>query len=108
MTDILTYLIETKCLAQIIKIFPVSNLESKYDSVSDLQHNSFGTGNISTNDGMSATNILNETHQIEKCLFTQFFIIAIDRDRAERLGEMIKTTGHQLYETYNRNKQFFN
>lgn len=44
----------------------------------------------------------------EEMLFMQYLGMAIDRDRAERLGEMIKTTGHQLYDTYNRNKQFFN
>lgn len=44
----------------------------------------------------------------EEVLFTQYLSMAIDRDRAERLSDMIKTTGHQLYETYNKNKQFFN
>lgn len=46
--------------------------------------------------------------QIEEQLLTKYLTEAIHRDRAERLGEMIKTTGYQLYETYNRNKQFFN
>lgn len=44
----------------------------------------------------------------EQQLFSDYLTAAIDRDRAERLGEMIKTTGYQLNETYNRNKQFFN
>lgn len=44
----------------------------------------------------------------EERLFSAYLTAAIDRDRAERLGEMIKTTGYQLNETYNRNKQFFN
>lgn len=79
----LQYLVQHKRLTQIIKIFPVkynaASGENKPDAVTT-----------------------------EDRLFTVYLTLAIDRDRAERLGEMIKTTGYQLYETYNRNKQFFN
>lgn len=33
-------------------------------------------------------------------IFTAFLKLAIDTDRSERLNEMIKTTGFQLYNTY--------
>lgn len=33
-------------------------------------------------------------------LFTNFLKLAIDTDRSERLNEMIKTTGFQLYNTF--------
>lgn len=33
-------------------------------------------------------------------LFTNFLKLAIDSDRSERLNEMIKTTGFQLYNTF--------
>lgn len=33
-------------------------------------------------------------------IFTAFLKLAIDSDRSERLNEMIKTTGFQLYNTF--------
>lgn len=33
-------------------------------------------------------------------IFTNFLKLAIDTDRSERLNEMIKTTGYQLYNTF--------
>lgn len=33
-------------------------------------------------------------------IFTHYLKIAIDYDRSERLGDMIKTTGYQLYSTF--------
>lgn len=33
-------------------------------------------------------------------IFTNFLKLAIDSDRSERLNEMIKTTGFQLYNTF--------
>lgn len=33
-------------------------------------------------------------------IFTAFLKLAIDTDRSERLNEMIKTTGFQLYNTF--------
>lgn len=77
------FLIANKRLAQIIKILPTKIVED-------------------------ATATDKGTQKAEKIMFTKYLTEAIDRDRAERLGEMIKTTGYQLYETYNRNKQFFN
>lgn len=52
-----------------------------------------------------------DTHtseSVEDKIFAEYLKMAIDKDRANRLSDMIKTTGHQLYDTYNRNKQFFN
>lgn len=82
----LQHLVQHKRLTQIIKIFPVKCP----DAADTTKHD---------------TTI---TTTAEDRLFTEYLTHAIDRDRAERLGEMIKTTGYQLYETYNRNKQFFN
>lgn len=91
-TGILHYLIGSKRLTQIIKIFPIKNVE---------------TGGLVTASADADDTAAGNMHN-EEMLFTKFLTEAIDRDRAERLGEMIKTTGYQLYETYNRNKQFFN
>lgn len=93
--DMLHHLVQHKRLTQIIKIFPVKCA----DTVADPQ-----TGNGATQDADQQDVVQHD----EDRLFTVYLTEAIDRDRAERLGEMIKTTGYQLYETYNRNKQFFN
>lgn len=85
-------MIGNKRLTQIIKIFPIKNVE---------------TGGLVAETGDTDDAAGSNMHN-EEMLFTKFLTEAIDRDRAERLGEMIKTTGYQLYETYNRNKQFFN
>lgn len=86
-------MIGSKRLTQIIKIFPIKNVETG--------------GLVAATAGDADDSHANNMHN-EEMLFTKFLTEAIDRDRAERLGEMIKTTGYQLYETYNRNKQFFN
>lgn len=39
-------------------------------------------------------------------IFIKYLCRTIDRDRSERLRDMIKTTGHQLFETLNKNKAF--
>lgn len=86
-------MIGSKRLTQIIKIFPIKNVE---------------TGGLVTTTTVETDDTHANNMHTEEMLFTKFLTEAIDRDRAERLGEMIKTTGYQLYETYTRNKQFFN
>lgn len=85
--DLLQYLVDTKRLAQIVKILPARPTEA---TAAD------GSGVVVAVDA------------VDDRLFGVYLTAAIDRDRAERLGEMIKTTGYQLNETYNRNKQYFN
>lgn len=92
----LQHLVQHKRLTQIIKIFPVKCPPAAESKEADQPQKPDSTTTTTT------------TTSGEDRLFTEFLTQAIDRDRAERLGEMIKTTGYQLYETYNRNKQFFN
>lgn len=95
--DMLKHLVQHKRLTQIIKIFPVKCTNN---------NKSLSGEESQSNDELFLTSSTSST--TEDRLFKMYLTQAIDRDRAERLGEMIKTTGYQLYETYNRNKQFFN
>ncbi|KAG4069460.1 hypothetical protein HA402_001759 [Bradysia odoriphaga] len=81
--DILKYIVKTKDLATVLRIIPVKKSEIP---------------NTHLDDGEC----------VEDKIFAEYLKMAIDKDRANRLSDMIKTTGHQLYDTYNRNKQFFN
>lgn len=96
----LQHLVHHKRLTQIIKIFPV-----KCDATTTAEPPPPTVPHAATS---LPDNISARVTTTEDRLFTVYLTQAIDRDRAERLGEMIKTTGYQLYETYNRNKQFFN
>lgn len=84
--DILKYIVKTKDLATVLRIIPVKKSE-----IAD-----------------SDTHTSESVERFEDKIFSEYLKMAIDKDRANRLSDMIKTTGHQLYDTYNRNKQFFN
>ncbi len=85
-SDILKYIVKTKDLATVLRIIPVKKSEI----------------------GDSDTHTSESVERFEDKIFAEYLKMAIDKDRANRLSDMIKTTGHQLYDTYNRNKQFFN
>lgn len=59
-------------------------------------HVQFRTGDENGDSG----NILSSMDNNNSEIFTAFLKLAIDTDRSERLNEMIKTTGYQLYNTY--------
>lgn len=84
--DILKHIVKTKDLASVLRIIPVKKSEI----------------------GDSDTHTSESVERFEDKIFAEYLKMAIDKDRANRLSDMIKTTGHQLYDTYNRNKQFFN
>ncbi|KAJ6643629.1 Hermansky-Pudlak syndrome 3 protein like [Pseudolycoriella hygida] len=84
--DILKYIVKTKDLASVLRIIPVKK--------ADIADSDTHTGE--------------SVERFEDKIFAEYLKQAIDKDRANRLSDMIKTTGHQLYDTYNRNKQFFN
>ena len=86
--DILKYVVKTKDLASVLRIIPVKKSENNTEKYT--------------------AGIKEEEDRYEDRIFSEYLKIAIDQDRANRLSDMIKTTGHQLYDTYNRNKQFFN
>lgn len=52
---------------------------------------------LSSDNGIQT--VVTLTHD-DYAIFTHYLKIAIDYDRSERLGDMIKTTGYQLYSTF--------
>lgn len=74
---------------------PVIDLNLEKDL---LQASSTDTNTLITSDNGFQT-VVTLTHD-DYAIFTHYLKIAIDCDRSERLGDMIKTTGYQLYSTF--------
>lgn len=96
-TDHLDHLVHSKSLSDVLSILPAKYIGIESDGTARSQplteledSNTFGAGCSS-----SKAEIVIEPN--ESALFTQYLKMAIDRDRSERLSDMIKTTGYQLF-----------
>lgn len=77
------------------------SIEQSTDNNS-MEHENGIVANCNTND---KTNDVEHRKKFsikhsDHALFTHYLKVAIDLDRSERLSEMIKTTGFQLYNTF--------
>lgn len=116
-SDHLDYLVHTKRLPDILTIFPVKYINecmnnavdaAKNDDNENISMNQYNDDLISINPpiSMDGTDVIIESNKKDSlkignhAIFTHFLKMAIDLDRSERLSEMIKTTGFQLYNTF--------
>lgn len=117
-SDHLDYLVHTKRLPDILTIFPVKYINECMNNADDAAKNNDDNENISMNQdnddrisinlpiSIDGTDVIIESNKKDSlkmgnhAIFTHFLKIAIDLDRSERLSEMIKTTGFQLYNTF--------
>lgn len=101
----------TKRLSEILNIFPVKYIGDNIDrDTGDDDDETTNDPNGGISDKLNTLPLLNgvecETRRTNVPIknsdyefFTQYLKMAIDLDRSERLSEMIKTTGLQLYNT---------
>lgn len=106
----------TKRLPDILTIFPIKFINDCISNADDAENGD--NDNISMNQdnddlisinppiSMDGTDVIIESNKKfslkmgDHATFTHFLKIAVDLDRSERLSEMIKTTGFQLYNTF--------
>lgn len=95
----------TKRLSEVLNIFPVKYIG---DSI-DKENNDENINETDNNFELPRDHKINENNDQTKNIsiktsdyvfFTHYLKMAIDLDRSERLSEMIKTTGFQLYNTF--------
>lgn len=127
--DHLDYLIHFKSLAEVLTILPlkyVGELNSQIQSsamhtnneCSENQENVSMVNQVSSNGDASSCNghngyngfgehsdcgeptKLESINNNDHAIFTHFLKMSVDLDRSERLSEMIRTTGYQLYNTF--------
>ncbi|XP_031634727.1 uncharacterized protein LOC116348019 [Contarinia nasturtii] len=91
--DHLDYLVHTKRLPEVLNIVPM-----KYFDDGIAQMISRAQEKIDNGENVENAEIFPENNN--NALITNFLKSAIDTDRSERLNEMIKTTGFQLYNTF--------
>lgn len=85
----------------VINFTPLCILSENFKEISlkkFQQINDFGF--FSTEDRSLDKDKLFSMENNNNAIFTAFLKLAIDSDRSERLNEMIKTTGFQLYNTF--------
>lgn len=105
--DHLECLVHTKRLSEILNIFPVKYIGDNIDQdngeiddaandpsgIADRLNHSLHLNGVDGDDRHRSMPIKNSDY----AFFTKYLKKAIDLDRSERLSEMIKTTGVQLY-----------
>lgn len=96
-------MVHTKRLSEILNIFPVKyigdNIERENDE--NCLNNFDNLTKDKQNERKNSDNTMNiPIKNSDYEYFTQYLKTAIDLDRSERLSEMIKTTGYQLYNTF--------
>lgn len=96
-------MVHTKRLSEILNIFPVKYIgdsiekENNVDSNDENEQTTIDiTKENSNTDQLINIPIKNSDYEY----FTHYLKVAVDLDRSERLSEMIKTTGYQLYNTF--------
>lgn len=110
--DHLDCLVHMKRLSEILNIFPVKYIGDNIgrDNGDDDDNDIINDPNGGTTDKLKPQSLPNGIEcdasrpnvpikNSDYEFFTQYLKIAIDLDRSERLSEMIKTTGLQLYNT---------
>lgn len=102
-------MVHTKRLSEILNIFPVKYIgdsidkeinDEQNDENEQLKSNQM-TIDLIANEHLNSDQLVNyPIKNSDYEYFTHYLKIAVDLDRSERLSEMIKTTGYQLYNTF--------
>lgn len=91
-------------MSEILNIFPlkyVGNIVNQHTGEVNQDETTMKNPNgITTNETTPEDQNTFSVESNDSAIFTDYLKLAIDLDRSERLGEMIKTTGFQLYNTF--------